>query len=50
MGKKTEGDHWGFLVDGKMIYHEEFLKNRDKYPTTRLEQMSNLTHDPIAHC
>lgn len=50
MGKKSEGDHWGFLVNGKMIHHEEFLKNREKYPTTRLEQMSNLTHDPIAHC
>ena len=48
MGKKS--DTWGFLVNGKIIEHEEFLKNRHKYPTNRLEQMSNLTHDPIAHC
>ena len=38
------------LVDGKIIEHEEFLNNRHKYPTNRLEQMANLTHDPIAHC
>jgi hypothetical protein len=48
MGKKS--DTWGFLVNGKIIENEEFLKNRHKYPTNRLEQMSNLTHDPIAHC
>ncbi len=48
MGKKV--DTWGFLVDGKIIESEEFLKNRHKYPTNRLEQMANLTHDPIAHC
>lgn len=48
MGKKS--DTWGFLVNGKIIENEEFLKNRHKYPTNRLEQISNLTHDPIAHC
>ena len=32
MGKKSPGDHWGFQINGKMIHHEEFLNNRDKYP------------------
>ena len=31
-GQKIEAEHWDFLVDGKMIHHEEFPKNRDKYP------------------
>ena len=32
MGRKSPGDHWGFQINGKMIHHEEFLNNRDKYP------------------
>jgi hypothetical protein len=48
MGKQV--DTWGFLVNGTIIESEEFLNNREKYPTNRLEQMASLTHDPIAHC
>ena len=31
MGKKSDGENWGFLVNDKMVHHEEFLNNRDKY-------------------
>ena len=32
MGKKTEGDHWGFLVDGKMIHQKSFLRTEKSIP------------------
>ena len=43
-------DHWGFLVDGKMIHYEEFPKNRDNIPTNRCIRTNVQFHINDPNC